>query len=189
MEVSLRRFEQFMAKPQSDHGAIDAGLQQLHRSAVPQHVWRDPLGLQRRTSLARGADIFCQQRLNAVRTEPPSMPIGEQGGCSTPGRLVQPCLDRSACVGGERRTSLFPSFTGASHMSSGAEMDGVPVQADQLGNAQACLGGKQQQSVIAAPSHVDRSGAARIASISGRVRKCTSPLSCRLPGIARTRWI
>ena len=46
-----------MAKPQRDHGTIDARLQQLHSSAVPQHVRRDPLGLQRRTSLARDTDV------------------------------------------------------------------------------------------------------------------------------------
>jgi hypothetical protein len=39
------------------------------------------------------------------------------------------------------------------------------------------------------PSHVVRSDAARIASISGRVRKCTCRLSCRLLVIARTRWM
>jgi hypothetical protein len=34
-------------------------------------------------------------------------------------------------------------------MRAGAEMDGVPVEADQLGEAQACLGCEQQQGVIA----------------------------------------
>ena len=34
-------------------------------------------------------------------------------------------------------------------MGAGAEMDGVPVEADQLGEAQACLGREQQQGVVA----------------------------------------
>jgi hypothetical protein len=34
-------------------------------------------------------------------------------------------------------------------MCAGAEMDGSPVEADQLGEAQACLGREQQQGVIA----------------------------------------
>jgi hypothetical protein len=46
MQVGLRRFDRLMAEPQRDHGAIDARLQQLHRSAVPQHMWRHPLGRQ-----------------------------------------------------------------------------------------------------------------------------------------------
>jgi hypothetical protein len=36
--VRLRRLDRFMTEPQRDHGAVDAGLQQFHRSAVPQHV-------------------------------------------------------------------------------------------------------------------------------------------------------
>ena len=35
-------------------------------------------------------------------------------------------------------------------MRAGAEMNGIPVEADQLGEAQACLGREQQQGVIAA---------------------------------------
>jgi hypothetical protein len=65
--------------------------------------------------------------------------------------------------------------------------DRVPVEAGQLGNTQAGLNTKQEERVVTAPIHVVLSGAARRASISGRVRKCTCPLSCRLVGIARTR--
>jgi hypothetical protein len=36
-------------------------------------------------------------------------------------------------------------------MRAGAEMDGVPIEADQLREAQACLDRKQQQGVVAAP--------------------------------------
>ena len=36
-------------------------------------------------------------------------------------------------------------------MRAGAEMDGIPVEADQLGQAQAGLGREQQQGVIATP--------------------------------------
>ena len=40
MQISLRRFDRLMTEPQRDDGAIDTRLQQLHRSAVPQHVRR-----------------------------------------------------------------------------------------------------------------------------------------------------
>jgi hypothetical protein len=36
MQIDLRRFDGFMTEPQRDHGAIDARLQKLHRSGVPQ---------------------------------------------------------------------------------------------------------------------------------------------------------
>lgn len=38
VQVRLRRLDRFMTEPQRDHGAVDTGLQQFHRSAVPQHV-------------------------------------------------------------------------------------------------------------------------------------------------------
>jgi hypothetical protein len=49
-------------------------------------------------------------------------------------------------------------------MRTGAEMDGVPVETDQLGEAQACLGREQQQGVIAAskPCHAIGSGKDRL---------------------------
>jgi hypothetical protein len=46
VQIGLRRLDRFVAEPQRDHGAVDACLQELHRSAVPQHVRRHPLGLQ-----------------------------------------------------------------------------------------------------------------------------------------------
>ncbi len=66
MEIGLCRFEQFMAKPQRDHGAIDAGLQQLHRSAVPQHVWRRPASDFNEGHRSHAARTIFRQRLDAV---------------------------------------------------------------------------------------------------------------------------
>src|SRR5215475_15069791 len=40
MQIDMRRFDAFMTEPQRDHRTIDARLQKLHRSAVPQHVRR-----------------------------------------------------------------------------------------------------------------------------------------------------
>jgi hypothetical protein len=51
---------------------------------------------------------------------------------------------------GQRRASFLSSFADASHMRADAEMDGIPVEADQFGEAQAGLGREQQQRVIAA---------------------------------------
>ena len=46
MQIDLRRFDGFMTEPQRDHGGIDARLQKLHRSGVPQDVRRHAFGLQ-----------------------------------------------------------------------------------------------------------------------------------------------
>lgn len=50
----------------------------------------------------------------------------------------------------QRGASFLPTFADTPHMRAAAEMDGVPVQADQLGEAQAGLGREQQQGVVAA---------------------------------------
>ena len=51
---------------------------------------------------------------------------------------------------GQRRASFFPPLADTSHVSPGAEMDGVPVETDQFGEAQAGLNREQQQGVVAA---------------------------------------
>jgi hypothetical protein len=33
----MRRLDRFMTEPQHNHEAVDAGLQEFHRSAVPRH--------------------------------------------------------------------------------------------------------------------------------------------------------
>lgn len=66
VKVSQRRFHRLMAQPQGDDRTIDARLQQLHGSAVPQYVGRHPLRVKGDAVLTRLGDIFVQQRLHAV---------------------------------------------------------------------------------------------------------------------------
>jgi len=51
-------------------------------------------------------------------------------------------------VRGKWRASFLSTFSDALHMRAGAEVDGISVEADQLGQAQAGLGRKQQQDMI-----------------------------------------
>jgi hypothetical protein len=76
-------------------------------------------------------------------------------------------------------------------MCAGTKMGGVPVEADQFGEAQTGLDRDQQQGVISAaePRRLIGRGEDCLNSISGRVRKCTCRLSWRLFGMASTRWI
>ena len=94
--------------------------------------------------------MLCQQRLDAVGTELAPVHVGEQCCCSFPYRFLEPCLERapSEVVSGVH--PLFPAFTDASHVCARPEVDGIPVEAGQLGEAQARLGRDQQQGVIAA---------------------------------------
>src|ERR1700674_1369424 len=140
VQGGLRRLDRFMTEPQRDHGAVNVRLQQLQCSAGPQHVRRYPLGGQWTASLAGGTHLLGQERLDAVGTEPPPVHVGEQCARSPPRRLLEPCLESDPNVRGQRRTSFLPPFADASHTGASAEMDGVPVEADQLGESQASLG-------------------------------------------------
>ncbi len=57
MEIGLRRQDRLMPEPQCDDRQIDAGLEQLHGSGVPKDMRRYPLVAQRRTLLARHANM------------------------------------------------------------------------------------------------------------------------------------
>src|SRR6266566_6629738 len=91
-----------------------------------------------------------QERLDAVGAEPGPVHVGEQRVCAAASRFLEPCLEGAPRERGQRRASLLSPFADASHMRAGAKMDGIPVEADQLGEAQACLCREQQQGVIAA---------------------------------------
>src|SRR5262245_14093554 len=99
------------------------------------------LSVAARTCLARSA---CT--LSALRRPP----VGKQRLRRASCRLLEPFLQGDTPVPGQWCAALLSSFTNAPHMSAGAEMDGVPVEADQLGKTQARLGCKQQQGVVAA---------------------------------------
>src|SRR5579859_1417501 len=91
-----------------------------------------------------------QKRLDAVGAEPPTVHVGEQNCCSLLYRLLEPCLEGLPGDRGQWSSPLFSPFADTAHMSTGAEVDVVPVEANQFREAQACLGRNQQQCAIAA---------------------------------------
>jgi hypothetical protein len=84
-----------------------------------------------------------QKRLDAVSAEPAPVHVGEQRARGAAYRFLEPCLEGAPRVRGQRRASFLSPFTDASHMRAGAEMNGIPVETDQLGEAQAGLGCEQ----------------------------------------------
>jgi hypothetical protein len=100
---------------------------------------------------------------------PPDYAEWEQSARSAPCRFVEPCLKCTPGVRGERRAPFLPALAEAAHVGTGAGMDGVPVEPDQFGEAQACLSRGQQQRVVAAaePCRLIGSGEDRL-DLSGR---------------------
>src|SRR5271157_2021027 len=91
-----------------------------------------------------------QKRLDTVGAEPTPMHVGEQCARAAACRFLEPGLESSPRVRSQRRASFLSTFANASHMRAGADMDGIPVEANQLGEAQARLSSEQQERVIAA---------------------------------------
>jgi hypothetical protein len=94
--------------------------------------------------------MFGQERLDAVGAEPAPVHVGEQRARIAARGFLEPRLERAPGVRGQRRASFLSPFADASYMRACAEMDGIPVETDQLGEAQACLSREQQQGMIAA---------------------------------------
>src|SRR5215472_11878498 len=105
-----------------------------------------------------------EKGLDTVGAEPAAVDIGEQRTCAAARRFLEPLLDCAPRVRSQRRAPFLSSFANASHMRAGAEMDGIPVEADQLAEAQAGLCREHQQCVIAAsePCRAIRSGEDRL---------------------------
>ncbi len=70
----------------------------------------------------------------------------------------------------QRRASFLSPFADTSNMGTVTKMNGIPVEADQPGEAQACLSREQQQRAIAAsePCRSIRSGKDRFDLGSGQ---------------------
>jgi hypothetical protein len=63
--------------------------------------------------------------------------------------LLDQSLKDTSSVRGKRRASVLTTFSDTSHVGASAQMQGIPIETDQLGEAQTCLGREQQQGVIA----------------------------------------
>ena len=94
--------------------------------------------------------MLSQQRMGAISTEPAPVHVREQRCCSFQQRFLEPRLERTPSECGQRSGPLLPPFTDASYVCTSPEVDGIPVKASQLSEAQAGLGSDQQQGVIAA---------------------------------------
>lgn len=141
--------------------------------------------------------MFGQERLDAVGAQSAPMHVGEQRVRMVTRRFLQPGFESAARERGQWRTSLLPSLADTSQMGPDAEMDGIPVEIDQFGKAQAGLDCEQQQRVIAAskPCCAIGGGQKRFdlrsrqemyltlvmafrVGLSGKGRVCQSPTFC-----------
>jgi len=76
VQVNLSGFERFVSEPKGNDGTINSGLQKLHSSAMPEHMWRYAFSREGRVESACGYHVFRKHSLHCVWTETPTICVG-----------------------------------------------------------------------------------------------------------------
>ena len=168
VEVDLGGLDLFVAEPESDHGGVDAGVEEAHRGGVAQDVWGDVLVVQGRAGVA--AAVACGGESARDRVAGERVRRGWWGTADRrAGRRVRRASARRAVavglVSGVIR-SLRPLPWHAT-CAAGGEVDVGDREAGELGDAQAGLDRELEHRSVATADPGAGSGAARSASISG----------------------
>src|SRR6516164_8732300 len=121
-----------MAEPQSDDGAIDARLQEVHGHRVPQTMNSDALSIQRRAHGRSGLAVFVQHILNAMNAQPLTSGAGKQDALFSALRLFQPASQDCGRRLGERGASFLAPLADDAQVGARAEEQIVSLETSDL---------------------------------------------------------
>ena len=139
VQIDLRRFDRLVPKPQRDHGAVDAVLQEVHGGRVPKDVGRYPLLSERRGARGRDLYVLLDDALDGVAAEGPPADGCEYGIPIAGGVLSQPRGETGVGISPKRSTSLLATLPAAAKVSTGSSRHILSLQCDQFGDTKACL--------------------------------------------------
>lgn len=139
VEVDLGRFDGFVAESERDHGAVDAGVQQVHRRGVSPGVRRDCIGVQREAAAAGGVGVLGDEKRDRVAAERSAAAGRKQRLVGVAGALFQPFARHGDRVSGQRRSAPFASLAGDLNVRAGAEVHVLAAQSGELGDTHAGL--------------------------------------------------
>src|ERR1700720_4460718 len=128
-----------MSQPERDYGAINSCLQELHGRRVAQAMRGNPFPVQRWAPLSSDSDMLCQQILHTVRAQPGSSGIGKDNLAVATHGLLEPELQSTPCLFGQRRASLLAPLAEAMHMCTGSQRYIFAAQTGHLRKPQASL--------------------------------------------------
>ena len=128
-----------MSQPERDYRAIDSCLQEFRRGRVAQTMWSHPFLIQRRAPISGNSDMLCQHILHTVRAEPGSSGVRKDNLAVAPSGLLEPELQSTYCLLGQRRASLLAPLAEAAHMRTGSQRYVLAAQAGHLRKPQASL--------------------------------------------------
>ena len=100
-----------------------AVLQKIHRGAVAQDVWRDPLVSQARAPNRSSRRVLGDHSLDGVGAEGGVPSAGEQRIIGLPVALFDPGRQGSCGLGSQRRAPLFAALPRRADVGTGAEFD------------------------------------------------------------------
>jgi len=149
VEVDLGCLDALVAEPERDDGGVDAGVQEAHRGGVAQHVRGELFLVQGRAGADRGCVVFGQSAFDGVAAEAGAAAGWKQRVVRESGALGQPRTQDSDSGRRQRRDALLASLAVAADVRSSTEVNIASGQTRQFGCAQAGLGGKQDQAVVA----------------------------------------
>src|SRR5437773_7731356 len=132
MQVHLDGFDRLMTEPKSNHGAVNAMVEQFHGQRVAQYMGRDPLFRESWTLLPRLGDMFVDDVRHSVLAEPSASGVWKQRIAGTTGSFTDPTIESSDGFLTQRCSSFFPSFAATTHVGSSAQSDVFRAQTSQF---------------------------------------------------------
>jgi hypothetical protein len=148
MQVDLGGLDVLVSKPQRDHRGVDAGVQQSHCRGMPQDMHGHRFLHQRRTDAGGHLHVFGEPMFESVATERFAGARHEERSPGQSGALGKPAAQGGDQARRERGDPLLSSFSLATHMCAGCEMDIGTSKADQLRCSQARLRGETEERVV-----------------------------------------
>src|SRR6202011_6329599 len=136
-----------MSQPERDYRAIDSCLQEFHGCRVAQTMWSNPFLIQRRAPLSSDSDMLCQQILHTVRAEPDPSGIGKDNLAVAEHGLLEPELQSTCRLLGQRRASPLAPLAEAIHVRTGSQHYILAAQAGHLRKPQASLNRDEEEGV------------------------------------------
>jgi hypothetical protein len=109
---------------------------------------RDPLALEGGTAFSRGGDVLRRETLDGVRAQAAPAGTGEDRRVGFQGALTQPCLEDLRDIAAQGGAAEPSPLAVAADVGASAERHVLAAERGQLGDAQACLDGHEEESVV-----------------------------------------
>jgi len=108
VDVDLGGRDRLVSEPEGDHCLIDAMIEQVHRGAVAERMWRDSLRSEAWAGARRRQAVLAHQMFERIAAQVLAPDRREQwpAGVRT---VADPCREQLRRVAAERRAAFLPA--------------------------------------------------------------------------------